>query len=511
MLQRVWKPVAASVVVGAPAYYYFSRKQSTFDLPVSLRGPDGKRVTEMQKMTLLDWRSAEALLTENAFFHSDTRPPNGLMWKHTTAWMASNNPIEDANAHQIIQRDQSDGDYLFFAVMDGHGGRETSQLLSRILIKATASEIANLSTSSKPGVLASLMGKQASSPRDADPAQMSLAIQKAFENLDSEILKAPLRVLAENMDAESRKLNKIPDISQNPLALQTMLPAISGSCALLAVFDTAHRDLYIACTGDSRAVAGVWEPSADGTGAWRVDVLTEDQTGRNPKELERIRSEHPKDEEPNVVRNGRILGGLEPSRAFGDARYKWPLEIQSVLNQAIMIGSGKPMRNPPNTLKTPPYVIAKPVVTHRKLSFDAPATQGALRFVVLATDGLWDVLSSEDVVSLVGGHLKGLKGSIPKSTLLDLVPTTSSASSTVQGKEARRNQRGESWAFVDENLSTHLIRNALGGADKKAVQELLSIPAPLSRRYRDDITVTVVWWEEGREGQAQLASLKSKL
>ncbi|KAJ7584257.1 hypothetical protein C8J56DRAFT_950403, partial [Mycena floridula] len=52
---------------------------------------------------------------------------------------------------------------------------------------------------------------------------MSLAIQKAFENLDSDILKAPLRVLAGNMDAESRKLNKNPD---------TMLPAISGSCAL---------------------------------------------------------------------------------------------------------------------------------------------------------------------------------------------------------------------------------------------------------------------------------------
>ncbi|KAJ7574995.1 hypothetical protein C8J56DRAFT_457987 [Mycena floridula] len=155
----------------------------------------------------------------------------------------------------------------------------------RNLNKGHCIEIANLSTSSKLGVLASLMGKQASSLRDADPAQMSLAIQKAFENLDSEILKAPLRVLAENMDAESRKLNKIPDISQNPLALQTMLPAISGSCALLAVFDTTRHDLCIACTGDCCAVAGVWEPSADGTGAWRVDVrIRLDEIQRNLKE-----------------------------------------------------------------------------------------------------------------------------------------------------------------------------------------------------------------------------------
>ena len=56
----------------------------------------------------------------------------------------------------------------------------------------------------------------------------------------------------------------------------------------MAVFDTAHRDLYVACTGDSRAVAGVWEMSSDGKGQWRIEVLSEDQTGRNPSELARF-------------------------------------------------------------------------------------------------------------------------------------------------------------------------------------------------------------------------------
>jgi Protein phosphatase 2C len=45
----------------------------------------------------------------------------------------------------------------------------------------------------------------------------------------------------------------------------------------------------------------------------------------------RIQSEHPADEAHAVVRNGRILGGLEPSRAFGDARYKWTREVQEML------------------------------------------------------------------------------------------------------------------------------------------------------------------------------------
>jgi pyruvate dehydrogenase phosphatase len=55
----------------------------------------------------------------------------------------------------------------------------------------------------------------------------------------------------------------------------------------MAVFDTAHRYLYVASTGDSRAAAGVWEPSADGKDRWRVEVLSGDKTGRNPSERAR--------------------------------------------------------------------------------------------------------------------------------------------------------------------------------------------------------------------------------
>lgn len=49
----------------------------------------------------------------------------------------------------------------------------------------------------------------------------------------------------------------------------------------------------------------------------------------------------------------------------------------------------------------------------------------------------------------------------------------------------------------------HLIRNAFGGADTGRLRRLLSIPAPQSRRFRDDVTVTVVWWEEGQGGETE--------
>jgi hypothetical protein len=121
--------------------------------------------------------------------------------------------------------------------------------------------------------------------------------------------------------------------------------------------------------------------------------------------------------------------------------------------------------------------------------------------------------SSEEVVSLVGGHLSGLKGTIAKAALPSLVPV-SSGSPTIEGKDKTPKNGKGSWAFVDDNVSAHLIRNAFGGGDEVALRRLLSIPAPYSRRYRDDVTVTVVWWEDGREGVAKITSFskeKSKL
>ena len=44
----------------------------------------------------------------------------------------------------------------------------------------------------------------------------------------------------------------------------------------------------------------------------------------------RMQSEHPVDEANTVIIRGRVLGGLEPTRAFGDARYKWSREAQAM-------------------------------------------------------------------------------------------------------------------------------------------------------------------------------------
>ena len=188
-----------------------------------------------------------------------------------------------------------------------------------------------------------------------------------------------------------------------------------------------------------------------------------------------------------------------------------PTDQLCSLHKAFMEGNGQAFRALPATHKTPPYVTARPEVTHRKLALppSASATDAPkLRFLVLATDGLWDELSSEEVVALVGGHLAGLTGRVPKTDLPGLVRTTA-GTPTVNGKsfEPARSTEG-AWAFVDDNVGTHLIRNALGGADERRLRKLLSIPPPLSRSYRDDITVTVVWWEDGPDSAPEVVRAK---
>lgn len=220
-----------------------------------------------------------------------------------------------------------------------------------------------------------------------------------------------------------------------------------------------------------------------------------------------MKSEHPASESDQVISRGRVLGGLQPTRAFGDARYKWARGVQEELYSAFYPGQG---RRPPSSYLTPPYVTARPVVTSTPLpSPDAPsppATPDGTKpqaFVVMATDGLWDRLTNEEVVGLVGAYLEGAKGTLRRKEVLAKVGAVAQAHVSPHNP---RNEAASSSDFVfeDSNLSTHLIRNSLGGAARDQVSALLSIPAPHARRYRDDVTVTVVLLGSGHsEGQVE--------
>lgn len=229
------------------------------------------------------------------------------------------------------------------ALRSGHSGYRTSHLLSRTLIPSLSLALAPIAAHTTPASsgLLSLSGLKRSVggffPSTGAGARSTAGltevertiqvIQDGFEALDRSIVWDAVALLLSN-EQRARQPTSANDAG---LPVQdgytALLPALSGSCALVSYLPPDQSNLYVALAGDCRAVAGFWvPPSAEGEqGRWRVKVLTEDQTGRSEKEVRRLQAEHPGEE---VVRRGRVLGGLEPSRAFGDARYKWPRAIQ---------------------------------------------------------------------------------------------------------------------------------------------------------------------------------------
>jgi pyruvate dehydrogenase phosphatase len=390
--------------------------------------------------------------------------------RYDVVQIPSNDPIEDDHAEKIIEVPQSaathspsddavSSDWMFWGVFDGHSGWTTSAKLRQTLISFVARELNTTYTS----------------PTFPTPESIDAAIKKGFLKLDHEIIHA--------------SVDKVNQAKSKRVAAELLAPALSGSCALLSFYDSKSKLLRVACTGDSRAVLGRRNSSS---GKWVATPLSIDQTGSNPDEERRMRSEHPG--EPNVIANGRVLGGLEPTRAFGDAFYKWSEEVQQKLKNSYF------GRTPHKLLKTPPYVTAEPVVTTTKIE---PRNGD---FIVMATDGLWEMLTNEEVVGLVGQWLEaeGKSGNGNKTWLNSWFSSQSknlpveaeqvTAGTEKGGKNGQRAPiRQQQWGvgganerFVvaDKNVATHLVRNALGGKDEDQLCALLTLPSPYSRRFR---------------------------
>jgi pyruvate dehydrogenase phosphatase len=390
--------------------------------------------------------------------------------------LPSNDPIEDDHAEKIVEVPSTvaatdngapNSDWMFWGVFDGHSGWTTSARLRQVLISFAARE---LNSTYKAALTNTVSPFPPASAIDA-------ALKTAFVKLDHEICH--------------ESVNKLTKNPSKRLGAELLAPALSGSCALLSFYDTRSKTFRVACTGDSRAVLGRRNPQS---GKWFATPLSEDQTGSNPNEEARMRAEHPG--EPHVIRNGRVLGNLEPTRAFGDAVYKWSRETQDKIKRHFF---GK---TPHQFLQTPPYVTAEPVVTSTHIEPEKGD------FIVLATDGLWEMLTNEEVIGLVGQWIEKQSSRTsnssstawltswfkPSDAPLPVEKGGNSGRSGIDGDKSTAPIRQQQWnldstneaRFVleDKNAATHLIRNALGGKDRDMVCALLTLPSPYSRRYR---------------------------
>jgi pyruvate dehydrogenase phosphatase len=427
----------------------------------------------------LDVDQATRLLQNGSAFFADRQAV-----AHTCQWPA-NMPCEDAWSAGVYDLSEDAGkDWYEWGIFDGHAGPSTAYLLRSLLPPTVADRLSKEKCLDRPYI-----------PNDE---LIHSTIKKAFLSVD------------ENIVMEAGKRIK----SGGPLAhvISAGAAAFSGSCALYALYDPSRAVLRVANVGDSRAVLGRWDDSTKGYVAVPMSV---DQTGFNQEEVARLKREHPGEEDVVDPETGRVHG-LAVSRAFGDARWKWPNELTKKAHESFW----GPKPRPAGMIKTPPYLNAEPEIMEAKIKTDGEHPD----FLIMASDGLWDQMSSEDAVACVQLWLdKNAPTAFMKFVAADSIgiksmaedvtpkrPTFTSASDLADEdtyfdeKEGCRKWRTAPKHFVNEdvNCGVHLIKNALGGKRRDLFTGVATVQPPLARNVHDDITVHVVFFGCGVDPEA---------
>lgn len=176
--------------------------------------------------------------------------------------------------------------------------------------------------------------------------RLEVTLQETFLQLDEELTSA------EGQKALLRYMDQLsPDA---PLQVSNA-HSLAGSTACVAVI--RGTQLVVASVGDSRAVLAVGGKAVE---------LTVDHKPELPEEVRRIRKLGGR------IEDGRVMGLLNLSRGLGDFEYK---------------------RNP-DLAAEEQMVTAFPDVKSVVLSKNA-------QFLVLGTDGVWDMFSPQECVDFV--------------------------------------------------------------------------------------------------------------
>ncbi|OAA72970.1 Protein phosphatase 2C [Akanthomyces lecanii RCEF 1005] len=390
-----------------------------------------------------DWAEISSMIRKQATSFK-FEGHNGAQGRIDTVRFESNSPTEDQWAVGV-GAGVGGAKTVFAGVYDGHAGWACSEVLRQKLI---------------PYVSAMLSPLASNVAGDAVDA----AIKKAFVRLDDQIMTA---------GRDSVTDDTAPITAE---AMSALAPAIAGSCALMTIYDTQTCTLRTAVTGDSRAVIGTWSASKK---AYSAEVLSKDQTGFNEDEVKRLDEAHPG--EKNEIldpKSGRLMG-LAVTRAFGDHRWKYPQELVKLIEHRFA-GFGP---RKPNV--TPPYLTASPEVTTRQIQGED--------FVILASDGLWDVISNDDAVACVSQWLKEKKRAAGGKQNV----TAKANWSYDEDGWASYKATPEYFAIEDmDNAAVCLLKNALGGTRRSIVQGLATTTTPLNRNVRDDITIQVMFFKD---------------
>jgi pyruvate dehydrogenase phosphatase len=355
--------------------------------------------------------------------------------------------------------------WTLVGLFDGFGGPETKNFIASPLILRVVDALLGLVPKYEtptPEHTEVGMTPPRNMTLEPYPEAMDKAIRDVFLAMDDEIVH---RVPESAMSSSSFVAG-----------IQPLGVALSGASALLSFYDRESRMLKLALTGNSRAVLGRLTENKDGLPVYEVHVLTAEHTLENPAERARIDALYP---DQNPFFNPQWQNARRVTRAFGLAMYKWSREVQERVYRDYL--GDLPLQD----IMMPPHITAEPDITTIDI---LPGD-----FLIMGSSGLWNCLTDEEAVGLVGlglmrnmyalGHGQRPNPANHENSLerWELPVSTLGADNTAMYRLWRADKK---FVCLDDNAAAHLARNALGGANSDLADVLLNMTPPRSWKFR---------------------------
>ena len=287
-------------------------------------------------------------LTEN-FFNKESNNLQCFSTKETeitNTYYPANNPIEDRYTIKFLDKIKN---CLFLSVLDGHGGYYMSEFANQRLYVYFEEEMLKQNSGS-------------------DNEKVVKSLKEAFNRVEMEFKELALRTYKKGQGRASTV----------------------GSCALVVVI---YNDiLYVANLGDSKASLIRYD---ENNKEYYYEKLMNRHNSEKPREKEKLYKMFPNEKDIVVCKrpNGTVCyvkGRLQPTRSFGDFHLKY-----AEFNENEGSEYKRPIKN-----FNGPYISAYPEFTIYPLNYSND------KYLVIATDGLGDFVSNQELVKIVSQKAK---------------------------------------------------------------------------------------------------------
>ena len=274
------------------------------------------------------------------------------------AQLGSNNPCEDTFFIQNITLLNTSG--IFFSIFDGHGGDKLSQYANLLLypyfLEAfnTNKFIINFNE------------------------RIIISLKQAYNRIEQEFLKIAFNEKLKNNFEFSRV----------------------GACAITVII--INKKIFVANLGDSKArlfyLSHKYIKKKNETEELKVKKISKVFNIRKKEEQIKYRQKFPKDKDIIRCYNEKscyVKGQLQPTRTFGDYTLKYLYFNLNNMNDDSLYEKYQKYFNGP-------YISSIPdiQVIDIKKNF---------RYLIVGTDGLWDVLKSRDIANIIDKKLYNIE------------------------------------------------------------------------------------------------------